>query len=313
MRRRTLFLLALFFALTLVACGPDVVLRSTQKIWIDAPLDGASLTEGTHDVIVHATYSGEIGWFEIGLSFPGYAYGKAAVPPGEPLDETDIANFEWVTDGLAIAVVPFPFVAYGESNEATLGACIIAPGGAEIDCTFITVYLPQCEPGEVSLGPDCIPAALEDTPVATVIPNDLVAIPSQNANCRQGPSASLFEIDDTLFEDKEYQPIGVGPDGQWLQFLGPVSDSRCWVFSDNLDLFCRDVPVDVANLSPCTLPVVPYPALPTLTPTPTFTPEPDRTGTPAPQCSDGIDNDGDGDIDLADGRCLSPTDDDENS
>jgi len=55
------------------------------------------------------------------------------------------------------------------------------------------------------------------------------------------------------------------------------------------------------------LPIVPYPPLPT----PTFTPapeEPELQGPPPdlPQCSDGIDNDGDGYIDMDDGRCLSP-------
>ena len=57
------------------------------------------------------------------------------------------------------------------------------------------------------------------------------------------------------------------------------------------------------------------------TSTPTLDPDegesakpPTETPTPRlPECRDGIDNDGDGDIDMADGRCTSPSDDSESS
>lgn len=152
------------------------------------------------------------------------------------------------------------------------------------------------------------------TATATQAVVSLITMPIRNANCRLGPSASLFEIDDTLLMDTEYLPVAQGPDAMWLLFAGPISQNRCWVFVDNLELFCSDTPVEIADISPCTLAIANYPPLPTLTPTPTFTPEPDEpTDTPdLPQCSDGIDNDGDGDIDMKDGRCTSPNDDSEN-
>jgi len=142
---------------------------------------------------------------------------------------------------------------------------------------------------------------------ATSIPLvELIAIPSRNANCRQGPSSTSFESVDIILMGVEYMPIAQGPDQMWLLFDGPDYAGKCWVQIDSLDLFCNDVMVDTADTSPCTLPIAQYPPFPTLTPTPTFTPE-----AYTPQCSDGIDNDGDGLIDLGDRECSNANDNDE--
>ncbi|MEX1071520.1 MAG: M4 family metallopeptidase [Anaerolineales bacterium] len=151
----------------------------------------------------------------------------------------------------------------------------------------------------------------------TPVPADmqLTVIPVQNANCRLGPSSTAFENVDILFMGAEYTPMAQGPDQMWLLFDGPDYDGNCWVFVESLDLFCGAAAVEIGDTSPCLLLVERYPPFPTLTPTPTFTPEPgEPTSTPAaplPECSDGIDNDGDGDIDMADGRCVDPSDNDE--
>ncbi len=135
----------------------------------------------------------------------------------------------------------------------------------------------------------------------------LTAVPPQNTNCREGNS-SQFEIADTLMEGKKYTPIGRGRDNMWVLFKGPTFETKCWAYIQNLDLFINDQPVAIEDVPESLLPFVPYPPTPTATPTPTFTPEPLR-----PECSDGIDNDGDGDIDLADGRCIDANGNDEGS
>ena len=147
------------------------------------------------------------------------------------------------------------------------------------------------------------------TPTKTTTPQitTLVAIPLKNANCRLGNSASMFDIADTLYAGEQYTPVGRGPDNLWLAFIGPTYGARCWVYVDSLILLVNGeetVPEDVPEDF---LPVIPYPPRPT----PTFTPEPEEPEpleeTPdLPACSDGIDNDGDGLIDMADGRCLTP-------
>jgi len=182
------------------------------------------------------------------------------------------------------------------------------------DQYFLQIYFgPRYQPGESKFifSYDCTepdeeqPAAATATPIPTV---ELIAIPNQNANCRLGPSSASFESVDILFMGSEYKPIGRGPDDMWLLFDGPDYAGNCWVFIEGLDLFLNHQPVEIGDVPESVLPVVPYPDFPTATPTPTFTPEPFR-----PECNDGIDNDGDGDIDLADGRCIDANDNDESS
>ncbi|MCL5428274.1 MAG: zf-HC2 domain-containing protein [Chloroflexi bacterium] len=150
-----------------------------------------------------------------------------------------------------------------------------------------------------------------DTPTPTVLM--LFAIPQQNVNCREGNS-SAFEIADTLFEGEEYSPTGRGFDNQWVRFVGPVTQVNCWVFIDNLVLEINEVPTNIEGVPEFLLPFVKYPPTPTPSPTVTFTPERESTATFTPfvpQCSDGIDNDQDRLVDLADKECRSPSDNDE--
>jgi len=149
------------------------------------------------------------------------------------------------------------------------------------------------------------------TPTQTVTPQitTLVAIPLKNANCRLGNSASMFDIVDTLYQGQQYSAIGIGSDKQWVAFIGPVYGARCWVYFESLTLLLNDEETEPGDIPETYLPVLNYPPLPT----PTFTPESEEPEEPEtepepdrPQCSDGIDNDGDGLIDMADGRCLTP-------
>ncbi len=125
-----------------------------------------------------------------------------------------------------------------------------------------------------------------DTPSATL--ETVVAIPNQNVNCREG-NGSIFDIADTLFKDIEYQPIGRGSDNQWLLFIGPAFQEKCWAFIENIDLFANDQAIQIEDVSAALLPFVTYPATPI--PTFTLTPELDATVTPGAGAID-FDKDG---------------------
>lgn len=153
------------------------------------------------------------------------------------------------------------------------------------------------------------------SPSETSTPSNLVllAIPQQDVNCREG-NGSMFEIADTLQDGKEYSPTGRGHDNLWVRFIGPSFQQTCWAFVDNLILEINGEETLIEKIPESLLPFVDYPATPTPSPTPTLTPEPGRTDTPAPsapQCSDGVDNDGDRAVDLKDKQCRSATDNDE--
>jgi hypothetical protein len=116
---------------------------------------------------------------------------------------------------------------------------------------------------------------LPDLPAELV----LIAIPTQNANCRLGPSSSYFDIVDTLFADTEYAPNARGSDNQWVRFKGPVYGANCWVFIDSLDLFINEEFVNIEDVPESLLPFAPYPPMPTSTPTEII---PEATDTPLP-------------------------------
>lgn len=150
------------------------------------------------------------------------------------------------------------------------------------------------------------------TATYTETPLVLIAVPTQNANCREGNS-NQFDIADTLFDGVEYSPIARGRDNLWVQFLGPVNGVKCWVYAVNLELLINGELVDIENVPESLLPYAAYPPTPTPSPTPTFTPEPVQT-TAVPQCSDGQDNDKDGRIDYPrDTSCFDANDDDESN
>jgi hypothetical protein len=147
------------------------------------------------------------------------------------------------------------------------------------------------------------------------LPADFVeeagAVPSQNANCREGNS-NQFDIVDTLFAGVAYTPIGVGPDHLWLLFKAPASSGNCWAYVQNLEISCKGQAADIANLTACLLPIVNYPPPPTAMPTPTFTPEPEVPY--VAQCADGLDNDNDRWTDYPnDTSCFDANDNDESN
>jgi hypothetical protein len=134
----------------------------------------------------------------------------------------------------------------------------------------------------------------------------MMVFPEQNANCRRSNSNDS-QIVDTLFEGVGYVPLGRGPDNMWMLFRGPVTNNRCWAA-----VFLFDIPFGPLNEVPAS--ELPYILYPTATPTPTRVPSNTQapTAVPGPQCNDGVDNDGDGNIDYpADKECRSATDNNE--
>lgn len=284
---KTLVLLVLLSALV-VACGPGspapVDALPGLSAWIDAPLDGSTIPQAAYNIVFSAASSnGAVEQFEIQIN--GIA--EDSVAPMYESVEGDAkyyySEYNWLPPAPGTYLIEVRAISGDEMG-------LYSQAEVMVDGVEVAVEpQPDEEPGEE-----------ED--------HFLIGIPLQNSNCRLGCSATFFDIIDTLFEGEEYSPLSGG--GGWLLFRGPVANQRCWVASSLVDLQYggESISVDEANAMSLFSEGPSCPPLPTATLTPL---PPTETPVPLPQCSDGIDNDGDGDIDMADGRCLSPDDDDE--
>ena len=141
--------------------------------------------------------------------------------------------------------------------------------------------------------------------------------PKQDSNCRASDYTASQNLA-TLFADQPATILAINPEGTHLRVLDPQFDIRCWVWVDLVDIIMGGEPVS---------PEVAFGFLPKFnapdpTPTPTEAPRATNTPTPsgsgAPQCSDGVDNDGDGLTDYSalgagDPQCTDASDNDESS
>lgn len=116
----------------------------------------------------------------------------------------------------------------------------------------------------------------------------------QGGNCRTNPGTD-YEVFDSRPEGFQAHVDGRVPDNAWLRIYLPDFNQSCWVAASIVEL--------QGELGAVTLYSYPLP--------PTATPEPVEQY--IPQCSDGLDNDGDGSIDDIDRECDNANDNDEAS
>ncbi|MEX1248701.1 MAG: LamG-like jellyroll fold domain-containing protein [Anaerolineales bacterium] len=143
--------------------------------------------------------------------------------------------------------------------------------------------------------------------------------PLRNLNCRYY-CTQASDVADTLLQGIQYFPLGWDPISGFFAFEGPTFGERCFapLLTGDTELMLLSYQgegVTVDQLTNDLVEPLACPAFPT--PTPTVDPDEGDNRTPAvPQCSDGIDNDGDGRIDYSatgagDRECRDASDNDE--
>jgi len=124
-----------------------------------------------------------------------------------------------------------------------------------------------------------------------------MAASSANLYCRRGP-AQAYEAIDNLVPGQTVPVAGQSPDGKYLYLIGPNSKMPCAVPNNTAYI----------QLSGECL------ALPIFTPEPTPVPLPTENGQQKlPECSDGVDNDGDRLVDMRDPQCRTASDNSEST
>jgi hypothetical protein len=290
-------IVVLLIIMMLTACKYPVAVdeqgAATASVWIDQPLDGSTLMLG-HNV------------FKVSISIPKSAPSKVDLY----LNGALIANIttwnHYINQSAGFdyyafyhvwqAEVPGTFLLEARSNDAVAYANFSVEGPAEEG------------PEEV------VPPRSTETPTATAEPitteepsptptledTSCTVTALVNLFCRPSPG---FEPIDSFVPEQSADAVGITGDGFYLLVIGPNNGRECTVPND-VTL------VELAGGGCSSLP--PFNLLPT--PTATATPTPNPTETPKPpQCSDGVDNDGDGQVDLRDRECRDANDDDEST
>ena len=288
-------LASLFFVL--VACGPSFATpQSVMQIWIDAPLDGSTIPLLPYNVIFSGSASpNSVDYFDLWIN----GLQVASLLPHYQSE----GSFTTYVYSEYLWLPPAP---------GTYRLSVRGVGNGEIGPFVESLVIVQNGDAEVVVGEQALEPPPTSTP--TPAPDELLAVAIRDSNCRYGCQASQFEIADTLLESFQYPINAFSSDGFFAQFIGPVTGQRCWVPLSLLDLQLngvstelQDLPVELVNFISC--PPTPEPPTATNAPVqPTDTPVPSA---PKLECDDGIDNDGDGFIDLADPQCRSASDNDE--
>ena len=146
------------------------------------------------------------------------------------------------------------------------------------------------------------------------------AVATRDTNCRASDYNDSANIG-TIKEGQQALILAVNPQGTYVRVEEPNFQVHCWVWVDLVDLKLGTetiYPDDLIGL----VSIQQAPA-PTSTPTSTSSGGGSGGGASTPQCSDGVDNDGDGKADyyagavppagVGDAQCSSPTDNDESS
>ena len=266
---------------------------------------GNSITIGGEIIDGLDNTSFQIQFFSNPLCDPSSGHGEGETYLGESNEMTDGNGDVSFLVNFAQSVTPGHFIsatATSSNNTSEFSACVEVVAGQTLS------------------------EELEDPP-------DFFIVPTRNLNCRYFCSTQS-DIADTLFEGIQYTPIGWDPQSLHFAFRGPVTGVVCFAppLSGNTSFMALDLNGEVLSSQDfglLTLDVIPRWTCPELpTPEPTEIPDddgdddPNDTPEPAlPQCSDGIDNDGDGRIDYgdaaaiaggtADRECSSPDDDNE--
>ena len=168
------------------------------------------------------------------------------------------------------------------SPTPTQTQCVSSTAAAVVPCTPTPTPTPCIATDDAGNVTTCTP-----TPVAL----EAMAYPDEDTNCREAPNGRII---DTLFEGQGYLLRGRDASNTWIFLRGP-NGRLCWAFAALMTFTHEAHEAELSEIPSDWLSII---LTPSSTPTATIASAPSiptNTSAPAsvPQCSDGIDNDGD--------------------
>jgi hypothetical protein len=307
--KKLIFVKFVIFGLLLGSCngqsGVDLEsfsplpIEESAETWIDAPLSGANLPLAPYTLVFSGGVSQTaVDEFEIWVNGVSVTTVGPMFEAGEGASKYVYSDYLWTPSSVGSYLIEVRGLFNGEPGPFAKTLVQVVEADTDIE--------EQIEPISAE--------ALQ-----------VIVIPPQDTNCRYGCSAQFFDIADTLLAGSEYLPLAMDVNQGFLLFEGPAFGERCWIYNEILDFQVGEELIEFEQLPVDLLPDASCPPISTGTPTSEVTSPPPSgtspTDTPAPslpQCSDGIDNDGDGFTDYnafgsGDSDCSSISDNDESN
>lgn len=271
-----------------------------DQTWIDAPLDDSTLTLQPYKLIFHAASHYGLDVFEVWINSELMVSVVPSSSTGEGGASGTLYYGEYIWTPLAMGKY---LIGVRAGNSGDFGGMV----EVNVKVTALEAELTTPLPLALTSSPtETATLTFTATPTATTTttPVDLSCMLTSLVNlfCRPAPG---YEPIDSFTPGQSAEVIGFSPDGFYAFLEGPNFGKVCTVPTD-VDL------VDITGGGCERLPQMTILPPPTATATTTSTST--STFTPVlPQCSDGLDNDGDSLIDLNDRQCRDANDNDEST
>ncbi|MDW8325938.1 MAG: Ig-like domain-containing protein [Anaerolineales bacterium] len=263
----------LFFILTvlLTACAPSVAAsvdlpapsaQEVPQVWIDSPLNGATLPFGAVEILSHAASSSGIAQVE--LSVNGAVIRTDTNP--NPAETLSLARQTW----LPAAGGTYQVSVRAQNTKREWSAPV-----------SITVTILEPPTATASPSPTDTPTSAPTLTPTTAAPPTIVLI--RNSFCRAGPGRVYDEITGLNTGDTA-EVLGINQERTWLFIYWPKFKVRCWIVAS-----AAPPETDLSRVPVLAAPPTPAPtSSPTLAPTspplpaPTSSPTLALTSPPSP-------------------------------
>jgi len=250
------------FVLLGTACGPTPAPPTPtptpagpSQVWITTPASGVTLPVAPVGLEFEAASFFGVTEFEIRVNGSVEAtvapFGTGSCGPG--CGTKFFGEYLWTPPGVGTYTIALRALGNGQYSPSveisiTIGNVVQVEPGEGIPKVLTPTPIPQLPEVKIPVLPTPTSTPLPEA----IIPEKVIVVGLQNANCRKG-GGNQYDIVDTLMKDQSAEAVAMSEDGFYVKIVGPYLKIECWVW-------IRLVNVEQGDLK--SLPVLPYPPPP---------------------------------------------------